>query len=263
LRNRDGWILSSKVGRLLKPRREPHDPTIQWKDPHPFDPIFDYTYDAIMRSYDDSMQRLGMSRIDILYIHDIDVFSHGGEETQAKQFRIAMDEAYKALDELRRNGDIKAIGLGVNESGPISDAMEHGQWDCFLLAGRYTLLEQEPLHTLFPSVEKHGASIVIGGPFNSGILVGGDTWNYQRAPENVVERVKNISRVCASHNVPLAAAAIQFPLKHPLVASVIPGPRSTTELNEISDWWKIAIPAALWSDLKAEKLIDEASPTSG
>lgn len=261
LRSHDGWILSTKVGRLLKPRREPQDPNIAWKNPHPFDPVFDYTYDGIMRSYEDSLQRLGLNRIDILYIHDVDTFTHGSEEEQTKQFLTAMTGAYKALDELRRSGDIKAIGLGVNEYKPIADAMNHGQFDVFLLAGRYTLLEQEePLHTLFPEVEKHGASIVIGGPFNSGILVGGDTWNYQRAPEAVVERVKKIAQVCASHDVPLAAAAIQFPTAHPLVASVIPGPRAATELNEIFEWWNHPIPAGLWSDLKAEKLIAEAAP---
>ncbi len=175
-----GWTLSTKVGRLLKPRRKPQDPNDQWRNRFPFEPVFDYSYDAIMRGYEDSMQRLGMNRIDILYIHDVDVFSHGSKEAQEKVFRTAMDEAYRALDELRRAGEIKAIGLGVNEAGPIADAMKHGQWDVFLLAGRYTLLEQEPMHTLFPDVEKHGASIVIGGPFNSGILVGGETFNYGR-----------------------------------------------------------------------------------
>jgi D-threo-aldose 1-dehydrogenase len=260
LRNRDDWALSTKVGRLLKPRRAPHDPAGQWQNPYPFDPVFNYSYDAIMRSYEDSLQRLAVSHIDILYIHDIDVFSHGSKERQEQVFRQAMTESYKALDELRRNGDIKAIGLGVNEAQPIADAVQHGQWDVFLLAGRYTLLEQEPLHMLFPAVEKHGASIVIGGPFNSGVLVGRETWNYTRAPEKVMARVRRIAAVCDAHKVPLAAAALQFPLAHKIVASVIPGPRTSQELNQILEWRATPIPAALWSDLKAEKLLDPAAP---
>lgn len=260
IRNRKDWVLSTKVGRLLKPQRERVDPKGQWKKPFPFLPVFDYSYDAIMRSYEDSLQRLATGRIDILYIHDIDVPSHGSREAQQAAFRTAMDHAYRALDELRRNGDIKAIGLGVNEAGPIGDALEHGQWDVFLLAGRYTLLEQEPLHTLFPAVEKHGASIVIGGPFNSGILVGGETFNYARAPDDVVARVKRISAVCTAHQVPLAAAALQFPLASKLVASVIPGPRSAAELNQIVEWSEVSIPAAFWRDLKSEGVLDAEAP---
>lgn len=259
LRRHDGWVLSTKVGRRLKPRRTPQSPSDPWTGPLSFEPWFDYSYDGTMRSYEDSLQRLGLDRIDILYIHDIDVFSHGAEQ-QPKMHRAAMEGAYKALDELRRTGEIKAIGLGVNEAKPIADALEHGQWDCFLLAGRYTLLEQEPLQSLFPAVAKHGASIVIGGPFNSGILAGRETWNYSKAPAEVLDRVKAIARVCDAHGVPLAAAAMQFPLAHPLVASVIPGPRSADELNQIIAWTEAAIPPSLWSDLKTEKLIATDTP---
>lgn len=260
LRNRTGWILSTKVGRVLKHRRTPHDPGIQWKNPFPFDPVFDYSYDGIMRGYEDSLQRLALPRIDIAYIHDIDVYSHGSKEKQEKVFRQAMTETYRALDELRRNGDIKAIGLGVNEAGPIIEALDHGSWDAFLLAGRYTLLEQEPLHTVFPAIEKHGASVVIGGPFNSGILAGGEHWNYARAPEAVVQKVRRMEVVCAAHNTPLAAAALQFPVAHNAVASVVPGPRSAAELNQIIDWWQTPVPAGLWRDLKSEGLLDRNAP---
>jgi D-threo-aldose 1-dehydrogenase len=260
LRHRDGWVLSTKVGRLLKPRRKPQEAGDLWKAPFPFEPVFDYSYAGIMRSYEDSLQRLGLDRIDILYIHDVDLFTHGPAEKQQIVFRKAMDEAYRALDELRRNGDIKAIGLGVNEEKPIADALQHGQWDVFLLAGRYTLLENGPLHTLFPALQKHGASVVIGGPFNSGVLVGGTTWNYRQAPADVVERVAGLKRVTAAHNVPLPAAAIQFVLASPLVASVIPGPRSAEELNQILEWSKMRLPPQLWSDLKGEGLLDSAAP---
>lgn len=261
LRGHEGWVLSSKVGRLLTPRRKPQDPGDQWRNPFPFEWHFDYSYDATMRSYEDSMQRLGLNRIDILYIHDVDSSWHPVKEEQEKAFRIAMEGAYKALDKLRASGEIKAIGLGVNEAHAITDALNHGQWDAFLLAGRYTLLEQGPLHTLFPDLEKHGASVVIGGPFNSGILAGGETFNYARAPQGVVDKVKGMARVCAAHNVPLAAAALQFPLAHKVVASVIPGPRSAAELNQILAWQEVSIPVGLWSDLKSEGLLDSAAPT--
>jgi D-threo-aldose 1-dehydrogenase len=261
LRGRADWVLSTKVGRLLKPRRKPQDSSDQWRNPFPFEWDFDYSYDATMRSYEDSIQRLGLNRIDILYIHDIDTSWHPIKEEQEKVFRTAMDETYKALDKLRASGEIKAIGIGVNEAHAITDAMKYGQWDAFLLAGRYTLLEQAPLHTLFPEVEKHGASIVIGGPFNSGILAGGKTFNYAKAPQAVVDKVERIAKICDAHNVPLAAAALQFPLAHKVVASVIPGPRSATELNQIFEWWQTKIPAGLWSDLKSEGVLDQAAPT--
>jgi D-threo-aldose 1-dehydrogenase len=259
LRGQDGWVLSTKVGRRLKARRTPQAPNDPWTAPLPFEPWFDYSYDGAMRSYEDSIQRLGLDRIDILYLHDVDAYTHG-EDEWPKMHRKAMAGAFRAMEELRRAGDIKAIGIGVNQAQPIADALEHGQWDCFLLAGRYTLLEQEPLETLFPAVAKHGASIVIGGPFNSGILAGRETWNYSKAPADVLERVRAIARVCDAHGVPLASAALQFPLAHPLVASVIPGPRSADELTQIIAWTEAAIPPSLWSDLKTEKLVAQTAP---
>ena len=262
LRDRGGWVLSTKVGRRLRARRPGEEASGQWKNPFPFEPFFDYSYDGVMRSYEDSMQRLGMNRIDILFIHDVDSFTHG-KDAQPGMFRKAMESAYKALDELRSSGEVKAIGIGVNEAKPIADALAYGSWDCFLLAGRYTLLEQAPLADLLPELARHGASIIVGGPFNSGILVGGDTWNYARAPEDVLARVKAIARVCAAHEVPLAAAALKFPLAHPVVASIIPGPRTTGELNQIMQWWTHPIPASLWSDLKNERLIEADAPVPG
>lgn len=259
LRGREGWDLSTKVGRRLKPRRGPQKSDDQWMLPLPFEPWFDYSYDGVMRSYEDSLQRLGLNHIDILLIHDIDFHTHG-QEVQPAMHKAAMEGAQKALAELKRAGDIKAVGLGVNEAKPIADALPHGDWDCFLLAGRYTLLEQDPLDSLFPALEKHGASIIIGGPFNSGVLVGRDTWNYARAPQQVMDRVKAIARVCDAHEVPLAAAALQFPLAHPIVSSIIPGPRSAAEFEQIVSWWTSPIPPSLWSDLKTEGLIAAAAP---
>ncbi len=144
-----------------------------------------------MRSYEDSLQRLGVNHIDILYVHDIDV-PLSKEANPKAMYRKWVKSAYKALDELRRNGDIKAIGFGINVTQPIVDSLDLGQWDVFLLAGRYTLLEQAPLTTLFPALKKHGASILVGGPFNSGILAGGNTFNYAKAPRDVVARVRKI-----------------------------------------------------------------------
>jgi D-threo-aldose 1-dehydrogenase len=260
LRDRKGWVLSTKVGRLLEPRFGALPAGEKWKDPLPFLHAYDYSYGAVMRSYEDSLQRLGLNHIDILYVHDIDV-GLGGLDYPRAQFAKWIKGAYKALDELRRNGDIKAIGLGVNHVRPIADAMEYGTWDVFLLAGRYTLLEQAPLTTLFPQVAKMGASIVVGGPFNSGILAGGNTFNYDRAPKDVVARVKKLTEVCADHNVPLPAAALHFPIANPLVSSIIPGPRTPEELKQILAWWQLKIPASLWSDLKTAGALDKAAPT--
>jgi len=171
-----------------------------------------------------------------------------------------MSGGYKALDELRSSGEIEAIGLGVNEREVCIAAMEHGHWDAFLLAGRYTLLEQDPIHNLLPACEKAGTGIILGGPYNSGILAGGDTWNYAKAPKNVVDKAKAISKVCESHGVPLQAAALQFPLGCPIVATVIPGARSQQEMEQNIEWFNSDIPPSLWQDLRNENLLDEQAP---
>lgn len=256
LRHRQDYVLSTKAGRLLAPGYPTDSVADEWPGSFPFHPVYDYTYDGVMRSYEDSLQRLGVSRIDILLLHDIGAMQHG-ESKNKVLFADAMSGGYKALDELRRAGDIKAIGLGVNEREVCIEAIQHGQWDAFLLAGRYTLLEQQPMHDLFPQCEAAGTSIILGGPFNSGILAGGNTWNYARAPENVVNKVNKITKVCESHNVPLPAAALQFPLGNSLVSTVIPGPRSQADVKQIVDWFSSDIPASLWSDLKSEGLLDE------
>jgi len=259
LRHRDNYVLSTKAGRLLAPGHPTDSVADDWPGSFPFHPIYDYSYEGVMRSYEDSLQRLGVSRIDILLLHDIGSMQHG-EQDNRPLFADAMSGGYKALDELRSAGDISAIGLGVNEREVCLQAMEHGHWDAFLLAGRYTLLEQSPLDDLFPACRKAGTSIILGGPFNSGILVGGDTWNYAKAPAEVVTRVNAITQVCESHKVPLPAAALQFPLGSPLVASVIPGPRSRGDMKQIIDWFSLDIPEGLWSDLKSEGLLHDDAP---
>ena len=228
--------------------------------PLPFDPVYDYSHDGIMRSFEDSFQRLGLARIDILYVHDIGVYQHGPEAHPALM-KTLRDSGYRALEELRGSGAVSAIGIGVNEREVLLEAMEWGRWDAFLLAGRYTLLEQAPLDDLLPRCVAAGTSIVVGGPLNSGILAGRDTWNYNPAPPEVVARVKAIAAICDSHNVPLPAAALQFPLAHPAVAAIIPGPRIADEFTQNLALLRHPIPPALWADLRQAGLLHPAAPT--
>src|SRR5258708_34167339 len=206
-RSRGDWVLSTKVGRLLRPNAAGVHADGR-HHPMPFDPVYDYSYDGIMRSFEDSLQRLGLARIDILYVHDIGVYQHGAAAHPALM-KTLRDSGYRALEELRGSGAVSAIGIGVNEREVLLEAMAWGQWDAFLLAGRYTLLEQAPLDDLLPKCVAAGTSIVVGGPLNSGILAGRDTWNYNPAPPAVLERGKAITAVCDAHRGPLAAAALQ------------------------------------------------------
>ncbi|MBN8871720.1 MAG: aldo/keto reductase [Rhodospirillales bacterium] len=256
---RESWVLSTKVGRLLRPRTKPGGPTDGRFAPLPFEVVYDYGYDAIMRSVEDSYQRLGLAKIDILYVHDIGVYQHG-EAENARHLKVLRESGYKALEELRRTGVVSAIGIGVNEKEVLIEAMGFGDWDAFLLAGRYTLLEQGPLEDLLPMCAQRGTSIVIGGPLNSGILAGRDTWNYDTAPPEIVARVKRLQAVCDTHQVPLAAAALQFPLAHPVVCATIPGPRNAAEFEANLPLFTQKIPASLWSDLKREGLLHPDAP---
>jgi D-threo-aldose 1-dehydrogenase len=255
---RDQWVLSTKVGRLLRPRST-FEPA-QDHRPMPFDVVYDYSYDGIMRSFEDSLQRLGLAKVDILFVHDIGTYQHGGE-AHPGLMRTLRDSGYRALTELRRAGTVRAIGIGVNEREVLLEAMEWGEWDAFLLAGRYTLLEQAPLDDLLPKCERAGTSIIVGGPLNSGILAGRDTWNYKTAPPEIVARVDAIRSICDRHQVPLAAAALQFPLAHAVVAAVIPGPRSVEEFHANFALLQHPIPARLWADLRSAGLLHPAAPT--
>lgn len=253
IRGRD-YVLSTKVGRLLEPGAHPDPTEAGMNDPLPFHPVYDYTYDGVMRSFRDSQQRLGLDRIDILLAHDIGEMQHGIEEN-ARHFADLSNGGYRAMNELRSSGQVGAIGLGVNESAICMRALDIGDWDTFLLAGRYTLLEQDPLDDLIPACQARGTTLIVGGPFNSGILVGREMWNYSQAPENVVSRVKQIGDICADHKVQLAAAALQFPLAHPVVSSIIPGARSASEFQGILDWASTSTPPQFWQDLKSAGLL--------
>ncbi len=204
-------VLSTKVGRLLKPVPGPVDETIVrhgYATPMPFEPVYDYSYDAVMRSYEASLQRLGLSKIDILYIHDIGRLTHG-DQNAARMAELTKGGGLKALEELRASKAISGFGMGVNEVPACLEVMGHARLDVILLAGRYTLLEQNPLDDLFPLCEKAGTAIVVGGPYNSGILaVGTKTgatlyYNYEPAPADVIEKVRRIEAVCDRHGVPL------------------------------------------------------------
>ena len=257
---REEWALSTKVGRLLRPHESGSRSTDGRFVPLPFEVQYDYSYDGIMRSMEDSYQRLGLAKIDILFVHDIGVYQHGAE-ANAAHMKVLRESGYRALEELRRTGVVSAIGLGVNEKAVLIEVLGWGEWDAFLLAGRYTLLEQDPLDDLLPMCATHGTSIVVGGPLNSGILAGRDTWNYAAAAPEIVARVDAIRAVCDAHKVPLAAAALQFPLAHPVVAAIIPGPRSAVELEENVKLIRQPIPSALWADLRDKQLLHPEAPT--
>jgi D-threo-aldose 1-dehydrogenase len=252
------YVLSDKVGRLLAPGAVENPMDYGMIDPLPFHVNYDYSYDGIMRAYEDSLQRLGLDRIDILLVHDIGAFQHG--EENARHFGDLARSGYRAMDELRKSRQVKAIGLGVNENQVCLDALGIGEWDVFLLAGRYTLLEQSPLSTLFPACRAAGTTIICGGPFNSGILVGREMWNYAKAPGEVVAKARALGSVADEFSIPLAAAALQFPLCNDIVTSVIPGPRDRGELDQILGWFDITIPNEFWSKLKARELIEDAAP---
>jgi len=270
LRARKGIVLSTKVGRLLKPVSGPVDQAIVrhgYATPMPFEPGYDYSYDAVMRSFEASLQRLGLSKIDILYIHDIGRLTHG-EQNTARMAELTKGGGLKALEELRAAKAISGFGMGVNEVPACLEVMSNARLDALLLAGRYTLLEQHPLDDLFPLCEKAGTAIVVGGPYNSGILaVGTKTaaplyYDYAPAPAEVIEKVRRIEAVCDRHGVPLPAAALQFPLAHRLVASVIPGLDSPERVNQTIALYRHKIPAALWQELRHEKLIRADAPVS-
>jgi D-threo-aldose 1-dehydrogenase len=255
---RDGWVLSTKVGRLLRPRTQV-PASEPYRHPLPFNTAFDYTYDGVMRAFEDSLQRLGLARIDVLYAHDIGAGQH--RDAHPVVMRKFRDVGYRALEKLRREGLIRAIGIGVNEPEVLLEAMEWGDWDAFLLASRYTLLEQGPLDDLLPKCVRSGISIVVGAVHNTGILAGRDSWNYRPAPPEIAARVDAIGAVCDSHRVPLIAAALQFPLAHPAVSAVLPGPRNVQEMEENSDLLRYPIPTALWADLRNAKLLHPDAPT--
>jgi D-threo-aldose 1-dehydrogenase len=263
---RASFVLSTKVGRWLKPAPGgPRSPS-RYRGGLSFDPVIDYSYDGAMRAFEQSLQRLAVPSIDIALIHDVDVWTHGKDAIEAR-FKEAMDGAYRALDELRRAKVVKAIGVGVNESAMCVRFADAGDIDAVLLAGRYSLLEQPALQGFLPTAERRGLGVLLGGVFNSGILatgaVPGAHYNYAVAPPAIMARVERIEAVCRAHGTRLADAALQFPLGHPAVSSIVLGAISEQEVRRNIASLSRKIPPGLWSDLKAEGLLEAHVPVPG
>ena len=258
-RAREQFVISTKVGRLMLPDAGVARGDDGWSTPLPFRPHFDYTYDAVLRSHEQSLQRLGMDRIDILFVHDIGRLTHGAAHDHYWQ-QLTRGGGFRALQQLRDEGRVRAIGLGVNEWEVVHAAMQECELDCTLLAGRYTLLEQAARTPLLDQCARHGNAIVIGGPFNSGVLVGNGKFNYADAPAEVLARVQAMAEVCREFEVPLPAAALQFPMAHPAVVSCIPGAQDVAQLTQNAAWFAHPVPPALWQALKQRGLLDEQAP---
>lgn len=258
-----GVVVSSKVGWRLRPAFGKPTEAGLFRNITAFARFNDYSYDGAMRSFEASLDRLGTERIDILLIHDVDHRNQGARWPDV--FAAAMAGAYKALLSLREQGVVRAIGCGLNEWEACQAFAQAGDFDCFLLAGRYTLLEQESLQSFLPLCEERDIGIILGGPYNSGILASGavkDAWfNYAPATAEVLARVAAIEEICAAHGVPLKAAALQFPLHHPCIASVIPGVSSAAELEQNLRMLNAAIPQDFWRELKTAGLLHAQAPT--
>jgi D-threo-aldose 1-dehydrogenase len=259
-RERDSFVVSTKAGRLMLLDSSVQPGENGWAQPLPFRPYFDYSYDGIMRSHQDSLRRLCMDRVDILYVHDIGRATHGSMHPHYWK-QLTHGGGFRALTQLRHEGSVGAIGLGVNEWRAVADAMEVCDIDCALLAGRYTLLEQAARMPLLDLCAERGVGIVIGGPFNSGVLAGSRKFNYEDAPKEVIARVDAIAAVCRDHGVPLQAAALQFPMAHPAVVSCVAGAHSPEQLRQNAAWFAQALPEGLWQELVRNGLLDSGAPT--
>ena len=262
---RDEFILSTKIGRWLKAQiRGSGSDLGPWTAPTSFDVVFDYTYDGIMRSYEQSQLRLGLPWYDVAVIHDLDPMYHQPESKLQAYFDQLSTSGWRAIGELKAHGLIKAIGAGINALGLIPRFLEIVDLDFFLIAMPYTLLRQEMLDTEFPACQGRGIGFVIGAPFQSGILAsgskGGANSDYAPPTPAVLTQVERIEAVCTRHAVPLAAAALQFVLGHPGVATVIPGARSAAHVERTVANFRHPIPADFWAELKHERLLREDAP---
>jgi D-threo-aldose 1-dehydrogenase len=257
-RPRDELVLATKVGRLLRADAPPDESQLsggldRWPTAPPVNPVFDFGYDGVMRSVEESLERLGLDRVDVLHIHDPD--EHEEE---------ALAGAYRALDRLRGEGVIAAVGAGMNQTGMLARFARAADFDCFLVAGRYTLLDQAALGELFPLCLERGIAVVLGGVYNSGILADpqpGSMFDYAPAPPELVERAQRLDAVCRRHGVPLKAAALQFALAHPAVTTLLLGARDPGELDENLELLRTPLPAELWDELRRERLVPEEAPT--
>lgn len=255
---RSDYIISTKVGRLLVPDATPKPDNHEFAESLPFREEYDYSYDGTMRSIEHSLQRIGTHYLDIIYIHDIGQRTHGDRHSAV--LKTALEGAYRALNELREQKVIRAIGLGVNECEVCLEVMPNTDFDCFMLAGRYTLLEQDALTTFFPECEARKISVIVASPYNSGVLANGQHYNYAMADHKILSRVRAIQKICDLHQVDLPHAAIQFPLRHPQVISVVAGPRNEEQIALSVNYSQQQIPARVWHALKEADLIEINSP---
>jgi D-threo-aldose 1-dehydrogenase len=262
--DRRSLVLSTKVGRLLQPVARGAAPGV-CSGASPFEVAFDYSYDGALRSLEHSLQRLGTNAIDMVLIHDVNRRWQG--DLVEQRYREAMEGAHRALCDLRAAGTIKAFGVGVNDCDILLRFAADGDFDCFMLAGRYTLLDHTALDALMPECERRGIAVLMAAPFNSGILATGArpgaTFFYADAEHEIVERTRRIEAVCATHQVAIAAAALQFPLAHPAVASVVTGMRSKDEVVANLAHCRATIPSEFWIELKKEGLLDRDAPVPG
>lgn len=256
--------VSTKVGRVLEPVPE-GAPLPDWGfvDTPRLTPVYDYSRAGVLRSFEESLARMGRERVEVVFVHDIGRLTHGDEHPAV--FRQALEEALPALDALKAEGRTDASGIGVNEAAVCEELLDQADLDVIMLAGRYTLLEQGAL-PLLDRCAARGVSVVMAGPFNSGVLVRSGataTYDYAPPPEAVRVRVERLRAVCEGFGVPLPAAAMQFPLAHPAVASVVPGARSRVEMQQIAGWAAQPVPTALWAALRDEELLAEEAPVPG
>ncbi|MEH3040554.1 MAG: aldo/keto reductase [Sphingomonas paucimobilis] len=256
--------VSTKVGRVLRPApdRDLHAERQGFVSPEPVESAFDYSHDGVLASFDASRRRLRRDRIDLLLAHDLGTMTHGADAPA--QMATFLDGGYPAMRSLRDAGAVGAIGIGVNEIAVCEELLDRIELDVILLAGRYTLLEQAALDTLLPRCAAKGVQVIVGGPYNSGILASGTgpdaRYNYEAPPADVTRRVDAIAAICARHAVPMAAAALQFPMAHPVVTAVIPGMADVDEVAQAATLATLPLPAALWTDLIDAGLIRADAP---
>ncbi len=265
---RQDFALSTKVGRVFKATRnlDTFD-SGGWVGGLPFEFSFDYSYDGIMRSWEDSLQRMGLNSVELLLIHDLDSFFHDSEQRFSAHLNQLITSGWRALEELRSQGLVKGVGAGLNRMGAMPRLLDAVDLDFCIVAMPYTLLDQAVLDEEFPLCQERDVRIVIGAVFASGILVNGPVegarYAYAPASEEILEKTRRIAAVCKRHGVPLPAAAMQFPLAHSLVTSIIPGAMAPEHIETNTGWFKHAIPSELWSELKNEGLLREDAPTPG
>lgn len=261
-----GWTsirLSTKVGRVLEPSSADNLNIYGFEEPCTNRPVFDYSANGVEQSLESSFERLGVSRVDTVYFHDLGRLTHGADHQ--KHWRIALDEGLPLLERLKANGTIGKIGIGANETAVLREALATGAFDCFLLAGRYTLFEHQDSLAFLNDCHAKGVTVSIGGPFNSGLLAtrpdANSRYNYVTASRAVIERAQALWDVCARFNLPAASAAIQFAGAHPAVTQVLAGGQTPQHVQAIAAAGREPVPDELWAALRREGFISHDAPT--